>query len=91
MPDARGPRTGAVSADDEIFRDRRSGRDRRDLTRAGEDSRREKSDRRTGIGVVGLSSLAKGAWWLQRGYVDSHHVVENASTLSPVLRTGVPG
>lgn len=80
----------AASAED-MFRDRRSGRDRRDLGGSSEVSAREKSDRRIGIGAVGRSVLTNGAWWLQRGYVDSHHFVENATTFPPVGWPGVAG
>lgn len=71
-----------------MFLDRRSGRDRRDLPAAGDTFRRERTDRRSGIGAVGRSAITSGAWWLQRGYVDSHHFVENATTLPTLGRSG---
>ncbi|MFM7275846.1 MAG: hypothetical protein ACKO4A_18720 [Gammaproteobacteria bacterium] len=91
MPVAPVPLSPSSALPEEIFLDRRSGRDRRDLRADAESSRSDRSDRRAGIPALGRSALANGAWWLQRGYVDSHHFVENASTLSPVFLTGVPG
>ena len=83
-----GPPAPIAAVPEDIFLDRRTGRDRRDFLGASADSRRERSDRRLGIGAVGRAALAGGAWWLQRGYVDSHHFVENSNTLNPVPLPG---
>ena len=59
-PAARAPKT--------IFDDTRSGRDRRLDSAPVDDPRRKNPDRRRG--------KIKGAWWLERDYVESHHFVQ---------------
>jgi hypothetical protein len=55
-----------------IFHDARSGRDRREEAGKVEDSRRQSSERR--------SRKLKGAWWLERDYVESHHFVQKSAS-----------
>ncbi len=90
VPAQPAPVVAAALAED-MFLDRRSGRDRRDVHAVGTGNVRGKTDRRIGIGIVGRAGLTGGAWWLQRGYVDSHHFVENAITLSPLMQPGARG
>lgn len=69
----RPPKPGGGAAD--IFGDKRSGRDRRDLEVSVDDTRRQRSDRRT------RAVAAKTSWWLERDYVESHHFVQKAARL----------
>ena len=52
-----------------IFDETRSGRDRRLDSAPVDDPRRKNPDRRAG-------KKMKGAWWLERDYVESHHFVQ---------------
>lgn len=72
------PQPGAAPAPppEQIFGDKRSGRDRREEAGAADDSRRTNAaDRRRGNGAAG-----QGAWWLERDYVESHHFVQKAAS-----------
>src|SRR5262245_35484106 len=67
------PAPPAPPVPEAIFHDKRSGRDRREDEGNVEDSRRQATaERRT--------SKMKGAWWLARDYVESHHFVQKSSS-----------
>jgi hypothetical protein len=59
---------------DEIFGDKRSGRDRREGEQvSGDEVRRSNTERRK------AGRASKTAWWLERDYVESHHFLQKST------------
>jgi len=61
------------SGGEAIFREQRSGRDRREGEQTVEQESRGGADRRK-------RGVKQSSWWLERDYVESHHFVQNSSS-----------
>ena len=58
---------------EDLFGEKRSGRDRREEQAPVVDPRREATSERR------RAALKQATWWLERDYVESHHFVQKAS------------
>lgn len=73
--DGRTPTSGQGSGigGDPMFGDKRSPRDRREENLPTAENRRKSGERRKAGGRT------QTAWWLERGYVESHHFVQKST------------
>ncbi len=68
---AKGQELGLGAAS--VFSDMRSGQDRREESEPIPENRRKAGDRRK------AGARTRSEWWLDRGYVESHHFVQKSS------------